>query len=50
MHTSVGSTGAQGRDALAGKGLEGGFELVLNGFTAGLALPALVGTTVVADP
>ena len=50
MYAGVGPSGAQRRNTLAGEGLEGRFQLVLNGFAAGLALPALVCTTVVADP
>ncbi len=49
VHTGIGATGAQSGNALGGELAQRGFEFVLDGETGRLALPALVGPTVVAN-
>jgi hypothetical protein len=49
MNPRIGATGTQGVYRLLTKLRQGLFELVLEGLTRGLALPAKIGTAVVAD-
>jgi hypothetical protein len=49
VHTGIGATGADGGDFLSSKAAQGRFEFVLYGVAIGLALPAAIGLTVVAD-
>jgi hypothetical protein len=47
VHTSVGSPGAEGRDAMASDRGERSLEVILNGTSRGLGLPTLKSTPVV---
>jgi hypothetical protein len=49
MHTRIGSACAEGGDFLSGEFFEGLFQFVLNGKARALALPTLIGLTVVGD-
>ena len=49
MNTRIGATCAQGGDFLGGEFFEGLFQFVLDGKARALALPALIGLTVVGD-
>ena len=49
VHTRISTASAERGDALCGKFGEGSFQLILHGLARELALPALVGLSVVAD-
>ena len=49
MNACIGATCAQGGDFLGGEFFEGFFQFVLDGEARALALPALIGLTVVGD-
>ena len=49
MNASIGAACAQGGDFLGGELFEGFFQFVLDGEARALALPALIGLTVVGD-
>lgn len=49
MHACVGAARAQGTHRLGGEPAQGQFELILDGFTRKLALPAFIGAAAVAD-
>ncbi len=49
MNTCIGAACAQGGDFLGGEFFEGFFQFVLDGESRALALPALIGLTVVGD-
>ena len=49
VDTCIGASGAKSRDRHGAKTPQGGFQLILHGLPAWLALPTLVGTAAITD-